>query len=130
MVIDTSALVAILLQEPEAERLIRAIVGASTRLLSAATLLETAMILHYRFGDEGGRDLDLLLLKLRIEIRPVTERQAGIARRAHGEFGKGRHPAGLNYGDCFAYALAKEQDAPLLLKGADFSHTDLRAASY
>jgi ribonuclease VapC len=128
MVIDTSALVAILLQEPEAERLSRAIASASTRLLSAATLLETAMILHYRFGDEGGRDLDLLLLRLRIEIMPVTARQTGIARRAHREFGKGLHPAGLNYGDCFAYALAKEQDEPLLFKGEDFSRTDQKAA--
>lgn len=131
MIIDTSALLAILLQEPEAERFARAIAGAARRLLSAATLLETGIVLQARYGDEGGRDLDLLVLKLGIEIAPVTERQAGIARRAYRRYGKGqRHPAGLNFGDCFAYALATDTGEPLLFKEEDFALTDVEQAAY
>ena len=76
------------------------------------------------------RDLDLLLVKLRVETVAVTEQQAGLARRAHRRYGKGLHPAGLNYGDCFSYALAQDSGEPLLFKGDDFSRTDLQVASY
>jgi ribonuclease VapC len=130
MVIDTSAILAILLQEPEAMRLGRAIALAPTRLLSAANLLEAGMLVQYRFGESGNDDLDRLLRTLRIEIAPVTERQANIARDAHRRFGKGLHPASLNYGDCFAYALALESEEPLLFKGDDFSRTDVATAPY
>ncbi len=131
MVIDTSALLAILFQEPEAERFARAIAHSARRLLSAATLLETGIVLQARHGDEGARDLDLLVLKLGVEIAPVTERQVGIARRAYRRYGKGQHnPAGLNFGDCFAYALAKDAGEPLLFKGVDFSRTDVAPAVY
>ncbi|MFN8515781.1 MAG: type II toxin-antitoxin system VapC family toxin [Thermomicrobiales bacterium] len=130
MVIDTSAILAILLQEPEAERFIRAITAAQTRLLSAASLLEAGMLAQYRSGDSGNRDLDRLLITLRIEIATVTEQQAAIAREAHRRFGKGLHPASLNYGDCFAYALARESGEPLLFKGDDFSRTDVAIAAY
>jgi ribonuclease VapC len=130
MVIDTSAIVAILLQEPEAARISRAIVLASPRLLSAASLLEAGIILQLRHGDEGARDLDLLLHTLNVEIVPVTEKLAGIARKAFKRFGKGFHPAALNYGDCFAYALAKAEGLPLLFKGEDFNRTDIEIIIY
>ena len=131
MVIDTSALLAILFQEPEAERFARAIVGAARRLISAGTLLETGIVLQARHGDEGARDLDLLVLKLGMEVAPVTERQVGLARRAYRQYGKGqRHPAGLNVGDCFAYALSRDTGEPLLFKGEDFARTDVETAAY
>ncbi len=129
MVIDTSALLAILFLEPEAERFARAIAGAARRLISAGTLLETGIVLQARHGDEGTRDLDLLVLKLRLVVAPVTERQVGLARRAYRQYGKGQHhPAGLNFGDCFAYALARSSGRPLLFKGEDFARTDVRRA--
>lgn len=131
MVVDTSALLAILFQEPEGERVARALVAADRRLISAATWLETGIVVLARYGDDGARDLDLLAAKLRFEVAPVAEQQAEIARRAYRQFGRGRgHPAGLNYGDCFAYALAKATGQPLLFKGNDFAHTDLAAAPY
>jgi ribonuclease VapC len=130
MVIDTSAILAILQQEPEANRLLRAIVQAPRRLLSAVSFFEAAMLARYRAGDVGSADYDRLLTLLNLEVVPVTERQAQIARDAHRRFGKGLHPAGLNFGDCFTYALAAESGEPLLFKGSDFSRTDLRAASY
>ena len=131
MVIDTSALLAILFLEPEAERFARAIAGAARRLISAGTLLETGIVLQARHGDEGARDLDLLVLKLGIEVAPVTERQVALARRAYRQYGKGqRHPAGLNFGDCFAYALARDAGEPLLFKGEDFARTDVDPAAY
>lgn len=131
MVIDTSALLTILFQEAEAVRVAQALVGAHRRLISAATLLETSIVILARYGDEGVRDLDLLAAKLSWEVAPVTEHHAMIARRAYRQFGKGRgHRANLNYGDCFAYALAKATDDSLLFKGDDFIHTDVTVASY
>lgn len=131
MVIDTSVLMAIILQEPEAERLSRAMVNATTRLLSVASALEAGIVIQSRLGDEGARDLDLLLLSLRLTLVPVTERQLAIARRAYRSYGKGQgHPAGLNYGDLFAYALAKETGEPLLFKGDDFTRIDVAVAPY
>ena len=130
MIIDTSALVAILEQEPEAERIARTLVVTSERMLSAANLLEVGIVMQVRRGDDGARDLDLLLAKLKVEIIPFTARQTDIARKAFRHYGRGRHAAGLNFGDCFAYALAKDQSAALLFKGDDFAQTDVMAAPY
>ena len=130
MIIDTSALVSILDQESEAERLAHAIATASERMLSAANLVETGIVMQIRRGDEAVRDLDLLLAKLKIEIIAVSAKQANLARKAFQRFGRGRHPARLNFGDCFAYALAKDSGAPLLFKGEDFSQTDIAVAHY
>ena len=130
MIIDTSALVSILDQEPEAERLAHAIATASERMLSAANLVEIGIVMQVRRGDEAVRDLDLLLAKLKIEIIAVSAKQANLARKAFQRFGRGRHPARLNFGDCFAYALAKDSGAPLLFKGEDFPQTDIAVAHY
>ena len=130
MIIDTSALVAILDQEPEAERIVRTLASAPERTLSAANLVEVGIVMQARRGDDGARDLDLLLAKLRVEIAAVTASQADIARKAFRRFGRGRHAANLNFGDCFAYALAKDKSAPLLFKGNDFGQTDVMVASY
>ena len=128
MVIDTSALVAIALDEPEAPEFERRIADASVRLISAATLLEAAMVIETRLGEAGGGELDLWLHKAGVEIVAVDAELADQARRAWRRFGKGRHPAGLNFGDCFSYALAALTQEPLLFKGRDFSKTDVRAA--
>ena len=130
MIIDTSALVAVLDQEPEADRIVRTLASASERTLSAANLVEAGIVMQARRGDDGARDLDLLLAKLRVDIAAVTASQADIARKAFRRYGRGRHPANLNFGDCFAYALAKDKSAPLLFKGNDFRQTDVVAASY
>ena len=130
MIIDTSALVSILDQEPEAERLAHAIATATERMLSAANLVETGIVMQVRRGDEAVRDLDLLLAKLKIETIAVSAKQANLARKAFQRFGRGRHPARLNFGDCFAYALAKDSGAPLLFKGEDFPQTDIAVAHY
>jgi ribonuclease VapC len=125
MVIDTSALLAILLQEENSVRFAVAIEKAAPRLLSAASLLEASMVIETRKGEAGGRELDLLIYRAGIEIVAVDHEQAEIARIAWRRYGKGRHPAGLNYGDCFAYALTKTSGSPLLFKGVDFNQTDL-----
>jgi ribonuclease VapC len=130
MIIDTSALVAILDQEPEANRIVRAIAAASDRMLSAANLVEASIVMQARRGDEGSRDLDLLIAKLKIEIVAFTAKQAEIARKAFRRYGRGRHQAKLNLGDCFAYALANDETAPLLFKGDDFAHTDVAVTHY
>lgn len=127
MVIDTSALVAILRNEPERRRFNEAIEVADTRRISAATFVEVSIVLEARFGAEGVRDFDLLCAKAGLVIAPVDVEQAELARRAWRLYGKGRHAAGLNYGDCFAYALAASLDDCLLFKGADFAATDVRA---
>jgi len=125
MVVDTSALAAILFGEQGYEDLAERLERAERRLLSAASLLELSIVVEARKGDEGARQIDLLLYRTQIEIIPVDPDQAEIAREAWRRFGKGRHPAGLNYGDCFSYALAKQTGLPLLFKGVDFSLTDL-----
>jgi ribonuclease VapC len=130
MIIDTSALVAVLDQEPEVERIVRTLVSAPERVLSAANLVEVGIVMQARRGDDGARDLDLLLAKLRVDIVEVTASQAEIARKAFRRYGRGRHAANLNFGDCFAYALAKDTSAPLLFKGNDFGQTDVMVASY
>jgi ribonuclease VapC len=127
MVIDTSALVAILCDESDAPLLEAAIESDPTRLISTATLLETAIVIEARFGEEGGRELDLLIHKAQIEIAPFDQEQAEIAREAYRTYGRGRHPAALNYGDCFAYALSTVRGEPLLYKGEDFARTDIQS---
>ena len=126
MVIDTSALLALLLDEPEAEAYRAALEEDETRLVSAATLLETAIVIEARKGEAGGRELDLLIHKAEIAVVPVDAEHVAEARRAYRRFGRGRHAAGLNFGDVFAYALAHASGEPLLFKGDDFSRTDIR----
>jgi ribonuclease VapC len=125
MVIDTSALLAILLDEPERRAFNEGIEAAESRRMSAATFVEVSIVIESRFGAEGLRDLDLFIERSGISLDPVNSEQAHAARRAYSRFGKGRHPAGLNYGDCFAYALARVLDEPLLYKGDDFGRTDV-----
>lgn len=130
MVIDTSALVALLGMEAEAARLAAAIESDATRLISAASVVEAALVIEARYGPAGGRELDLLIAKAGLSVEPVTAEQAEIARVAWRRFGKGHHPAGLNLGDCFSYALAKAAGEPLLFKGTDFPQTDVAIVSY
>jgi ribonuclease VapC len=125
MVIDTSAIVAIALNEDDAADIERLIVDDPVRLISAATVLEATMVMETRLGDAGGRELDLWLVKIGAEIVAVDAGQADAARRAWRRYGKGRHAASLNYGDCFSYALAMTRSEPLLFKGADFAKTDV-----
>ena len=127
MVIDTSALIAILSDEPERRSFNEKIEADPTRLLSAGTFLETALVVESRFGEAGGHDLDLFMHRAGIDVIAVDADQAEIARRAYRVYGKGRHPAALNFGDCFAYALAKVTGEPLLYKGTDFTKTDINA---
>jgi ribonuclease VapC len=126
VVIDTSALLAILLGEPERGTFLQQLSESETRLLSAANALETAMVVESRRGEVAGRELDLFLHRTKIEIVAVDGEQFSIARFAWRKFGKGRHAAGLNLGDCFAYALTKTSSEPLLAKGEDFRRTDLQ----
>lgn len=125
MVIVSSAIVAVALDEPEAPTFERRIVDDPVRLVSAATILEAAIVIEARYGDAGGRELDQWLLSMDAEIVPVDAALVEDARRAWRMFGKGRHPAGLNFGDCFSYALAKSRAEVLLFKGNDFSKTDV-----
>jgi ribonuclease VapC len=128
MVVDTSALIAILFRETEADRFGQALADAPIRMLSAVTWVELSFVVEGRKGDAGRADLDLLLRDGGFDIVSVTSRQAEIAIDAFRRFGKGRHQAGLNIGDCFSYALAVATDHPLLFKGDDFSRTDIRQA--
>jgi ribonuclease VapC len=130
MVLDTSALVAVLQTEPEADALTETMLAAASPRISAATLVEAGLVMQGRHGDVGARDLDALLVQVRAEVVPVTAAHAGLAREAFRRFGKGRHPAGLNYGDCFSYALAVALAEPLLFVGDDFGRTDVDAAPY
>lgn len=126
MVIDTSAIVAIALNEADAGDIERLIVEDQIRLISAATVVEATMVIETRLGEAGGREFDLWLIKLSAEIVAVDAVQADAARRAWRRYGKGRHAAALNYGDCFSYALAMTRGEPLLFKGGDFAKTDIR----
>lgn len=128
MVIDSSAALAILLQEPTAGALSLKIEAGSVRFMSAASALETAMVVEHRKGAVGGRNLDLFLHDGQIEIVPVTREHYDLARNAWRRFGKGRHPAALNICDCLAYALSKATGEPLLFVGDDFAKTDVSAA--
>lgn len=127
MVLDTSAVAAILFGEPERRALNEAIAADPKRLISAATLLESTLVIESRLGEPGGRELDLLLHRGRVAVVPVDSEQAEAGRAAWRRYGKGRHRAALNLGDCFSYALAAVSGEPLLFKGGDFAETDIPA---
>ena len=125
MVVDTSAVMAILQMEADAPDLARRIDAAPTRLISAVSVLEVGMLAEARKGAEGAQHLDIFLQQAGLNIVAFDADQASIARDAFRRYGKGRHPAGLNFGDCAAYALARSSGEPLLFKGEDISRTDL-----
>lgn len=125
MVLDTSAVLAILQDEPERRSFNEAIEAADSRSLSVASLVETSIVVEARYGAGGVRQLDRLLDRAGVSIVPVDAEQGKVARQAFSRFGKGRHAAGLNFGDCFSYALAQVLGEPLLYKGDDFSRTDV-----
>ena len=127
MVIDTSAVLAILKNEPERRSFNEAIEAAERRSLSAASFVESSIIIESRYGADGMRDLDLFIAKAQIELIAVDVEQAHLARQAFRLFGKGRHPAALNFGDCFSYALARSLAGALLYKGADFGKCDIES---
>jgi ribonuclease VapC len=129
MIIDASALVAIIRSERDAQRFATALETASTSRMSAANYFEAAIVIDGSRDATLSRRLDDVVNDAAVIIEPVTERQARIAREAYRDYGKGSgHPAGLNFGDCFAYALARDLGEPLLYKGTDFAHTDIRSA--
>ena len=129
MIIDTSALIAILRAEDDAAAMAYAIEEAAVRRISAANYLETAVVIDSSRDPIASRRFDELVEAADLSVEPVTREQARVAREAYRDFGKGSgHKAGLNFGDCFAYALAKSAGEPLLFKGDDFNHTDLTAA--
>ena len=125
MVLDSSAVLAILQNEPERRTFNEAIETAEMRTISTASFVESSMIIESRYGADGVRDLDLFIAKAQITLVPVDIEQAHIARQAFRQYGKGRHPAGLNFGDCFSYALARSRTEPLLFKGDDFTQCDI-----
>jgi len=128
IVIDSSAVLAILNNEPERRKFNETIEQAEVCLISAASFVEASIVLEARKGYEGVRDFDLFVARAGIKLAEVDVEQAEIARTAFRQFGKGRHAANLNFGDCFSYALAKANDLPLLFKGNDFSQTDVERA--
>ena len=129
MILDTSALVAVLYGEPEGPAFIRAIHAAGVCRLSAASFVELSIVVERQLGPDAARQSDAFLRRSGVVIEPVTVEQGQLARQAFLDFGKGRHPAGLNFGDCFPYALAKATGEPLLFKGDDFAQTDVLAAA-
>jgi ribonuclease VapC len=128
MILDTSALAAIFFGEPEAALYTQLIHGADRRLMSAADLVDLSIVIEGKIGPDAGRQCDVFFRRAGITIEPVTLEQAYLARQAFLDFGKGRHAAGLNFGDCFAYALARTTGEPLLFKGEDFKKTDITSA--
>jgi ribonuclease VapC len=129
MILDTSALVAILYREPEAADFARLIHDAEVCRISVASYVELSMVIDNQLGPEGMRQAETFLRRAGVVIEPVTVDHGEHARQAFLDFGTGRHKAGLNLGDCFSYALAKATGEPLLFKGANFSQTDIKAAS-
>src|SRR5271165_3400156 len=125
MILDTSAIIAILQNEPDAKAIAAALQRSQTRSISVVTWVEAAIVTDGNRNPVLSRRFDDLLREVGVQVQTVTPRQAEIARYAYRDFGKGRHKAGLNFGDCFAYALAKEMDEPLLFKGTDFARTDV-----
>jgi len=130
MVIDTSALVAIMTREPSADRLVTAVEADRTRLVSAATVVEASLVLLGRYGEAGDTQLDRLLRSIGAEVVPVGEEHVVLARDAALRFGRSRHPAALNCGDLFSYALAVVRGEPLLFVGDDFSKTDVEVCQW
>ena len=128
MVVDTSAIVAILRYEPDARQFTQVLADAPRVSMSAVTRVELSLVIEGRNREAGRADLENFLRQSQIEVAPVSLQQAEIAIEAFRQFGKGRHRAGLNIGDCFSYALAKATNLPLLFKGGDFTHTDIRSA--
>ena len=128
MILDTSALTAIFFGEPEPARYTQLMHDAERCLISAANFLELCIVIEGQIGTEAGRQCDMFFHRAGIIIEPFTVEQAYIARQAFHDFGKGRHAAGLNFGDCFAYALARITSEPLLFKGEDFKKTDIVSA--
>ena len=128
MIIDSSAICAILFGESDTKRYEDAIAEADVRRISAGNLLEAAIVVESRTGPLGGDQLDALIERAGIEVVPISTEQATIARRAWRRFGKGNHAAGLNLGDCLTYALAESTREPLLFKGDDFARTDIESA--
>lgn len=128
MIVDTSAILAVLLGEREADDFTEGIVKSEVCLMSAVSFVEASIIAEFNGGDGGVRQLDAFLRTAGISIEPVSEEHALAARQAYSDYGRGRHPAGLNFGDCFSYALAKVSREPLLFKGSDFRKTDISAA--
>lgn len=128
MIVDSSAIIAILQNEPDADALALALQQAPICRISAVTWVESAVVTDGNRNPVLSRRFDDLMRDVRMRVETVTTMQAEIARHAYRDFGKGRHKAGLNFGDCFAYALAKEMDEPLLFKGNDFAHTDVKVA--
>ncbi|MGE5127631.1 MAG: type II toxin-antitoxin system VapC family toxin [Betaproteobacteria bacterium] len=125
MVIDASALLAILQDEPERRALNEALEAADSRRLSVASFVEISIVVEARYGADGVRQLDRFLDRASVELAGVDVEQGQLARQAFSRFGKGRHDAGLNFGDCFSYALARSLGEPLLYKGEDFAKTDV-----
>ncbi len=128
MILDSSPLIAILAGEPDSELYVQAISGAPRCRISAGTFIELSIVIESQFPMEVQQQCDALFRRVGIGIEAVTAEQAYLARQAFHDFGKGRHPAGLNFGDCFAYALAKQTGEPLLFKGNDFKKTDIVSA--
>ena len=128
MILDTSALVAILYREAEAVDFVERIRAAETCQISVANYVELSMVVESQLGLEGMRQAEAFFRRAGIIVEPVTIEHGELARQAFFDFGKGRHKAGLNFSDCFAYALAKATGEPLLFKGNDFSQTDIKAA--
>ncbi|HEX3354511.1 MAG TPA: type II toxin-antitoxin system VapC family toxin [Terriglobales bacterium] len=126
MVIDTSALLAIFLAEPERARFLDLIIQSESRIISAANALETGIVLEARRGEAAGREFDLFSVRLNLQVAAVDAEQVEVARSAWRKYGKGHHPAALNVGDCFAYALARIVGEPLLAKGTAFAATDIQ----
>jgi ribonuclease VapC len=130
VVIDTSAIIAMLVGEPSADRLVAAVEGDHTRLVSAATVVEASLVLLGRYGEAAEPQLDRLLRGIGAEVVPVGEEQVVIARDAALKFGRGRHAAALNFGDCFSYALSVARGEPLLFVGEDFKQTDVELCAW
>lgn len=128
MIVDTSALLAVLFGETDAEIYARALAEADSCRMSAATFVETSIVVEAQTGDSGSRQWDTFFRRAAITIEPVTEEHAYVARQAWSDFGKGRGGSGLNFGDCFSYALAKVSGESLLFKGEDFRKTDIAPA--
>ena len=128
MIVDSSALIAVVNRESDAERYEEAMLAAPDCRMSVANILEACMVVEGRGGAAAGHELDIVLAQAGIEAVPVTLEQMEAARQAWRRFGRGNHPAALNFGDCFAYALARVTGEPLLFKGDDFPQTDIRAA--